>query len=92
LEVDARASVDEEFWTQVLQDVGKERWKRLARKWSFTGTGWGKLLPGSSVSSPEFEDVVSLICWAYELFLGKQLDPNFVKWCLQIHELMPVSW
>lgn len=93
LEVDVTASGDEAFWQQVREEVGLQRWRELLQKWSGKKIEWGRIAPHSYPTCPEFEKLETLICWAYELFLGKSLDPDFVKWYLKICEPWEnVSW
>ena len=83
LEVSPYASVNVTFWEQVYREVGDRRWRELAKKWGDREVRWTRIAKGACITSPEFEDFASLICWAYELLLNQQLDLSAVELVLK---------
>ena len=70
------------FWSRVQEQY--PQWESLAKK-------WGAFRIEKAIC-PEFRDPASLICWAYELFLGVQLPVESVSLVLEMIQPTPMEW
>ena len=82
--MEAHPSIDghRRFWTDVKERYSK--WETLAKKW--------QAFRISRAYCPEFPNMVSLIGWTYELFLGIQPAVDTLQLWLKVSPPIPMSW
>lgn len=66
---------DYNYWYNTKDRIGKDRWQKLSEKWRANDS--------TAFGCPTFSDLTNLICWAYEVLCGVQLDPNVVRLALK---------
>jgi len=73
----------EEFWSQVKIQMF-DKFCQVTQKWRGKG-------PSLEIC-PAFRDPATLICWAYELFLGAELNESCVSLALRVDPVIPMTW